>query len=279
MKGIEIFNKRLNLENTRNYILSIRTSSDGFLFSILDHFSNTYLYIKAFPVALYAQIAEMEALLKSEEFLNKSYFRVVFETCNAQSTLVPVAIFDAQKVEAFLAFDVSIDERDRVFYNLIHKLGVVNIYSVNSKMYSLLTERYSNLEQTHHHSSLLVSSFSAKSDPEFSVKLFLQIHKGWFDLLIIKSGELQMLNCFDYLGENDILYYVINALKQFQISPINVELVLSGYAVENQMETLLKDYIGKVSLADRPENIEFSPEFFSVSAHQFYNFYYTPFCE
>lgn len=279
MKGIDIFNKRLNLENTKNYILSIRTSPDGFLFSILDHFTNTYLYLKFSPVALYAQQKELETLFATEEFLKKKYHRVIFESCSAQSTLVPIALFDAQKAETFLAFDVTLDEREKVYFNMVSKLGIVNIYSVNCKIAALLSSNFANIEFLHHHSSFLLSSLASVIDKDYSVKVFLQVHHGWFDLLIIKSGELQLLNCFDFLGKNDLLYFVLNALKQYHISAVNVELILSGFAVEPEMALLLKDYIGKVSFADRPENIEFSTEFFAVPAHQFYNFYYTPFCE
>lgn len=279
MTEINVSNKRLDLEKSNNYILSIRVYPDGFLFSILNHFSNTYLFFREVQVPVHLQAEKLESLLSSEDFLQCAYYRVILESCNPASTLMPVSLFDANKAEVYFVFDNNLNSTHQVCYNNLSLIQVVNIFSVERKIVELLDKRFGKVEKVHQQTALLAKSLSyPKNTDDHSYKLSLQIHKGWFDLMLVKDGALQLLNAFEYVGQNDILYFVLNALKQFKVQPVDVSLCLSG-ADCNDLEILLSDYIGKVVKDERTERAEFPPEFFTISAYQFSNFFYIPFCE
>lgn len=279
MTEITISNKRLNLENSNNYILSIRVFPDGFLFSILDHFSNTYLFFKTFHVPTHLQVEKLETLLSKEDFLQTSFYRVIIESCHAHSTLMPAALFDANKANIYFEFDNELNANHQVVYNNVSLLQIVNIFSIDKSLVELLESKFGKVEILHQHTTLLDKSITDKQkSDEFKYQITLQIHKGWFDLMLLKGDDLLLLNAYEFTGINDVLYFVLNALKQFKVAPVDTLLRLSGEEATD-FEAILSDYIGKVEKVERTQRAEFAPEFFTIPAHQFSNFFYTPFCE
>ena len=273
-----ISNKRLDLENSNNYILSIRVSPDGFLFSILNHFSNTYLFFREVQVAVHLQTEKLKTLFETEAFLQKEYYRVILETCHAASTLMPALLFDSNKAAVYFNFDNATLPNHQVVYNNLSAYQVVNVFALDNTLFDLLELKLGKIEVLHQHTTLLAQNCVVQTAQSYPYRIYIQVHKGWFDMMLVKGNTLLLLNAYEHIGYNDILYFVLNGLKQFKIQPIEVALVLSG-TDGAELEHLLSDYIGVVVKDERTDRAEFAPEFFTIPAHEYSNFFYIPFCE
>lgn len=111
-------------------------------------------------------------------------------------------------------------------------------------------------------------------------QVFLNIHKGYFEITVIQGLRLLYLNSFKFSDTSDILYYVIFVLEQLGFVPSEQEIILMGDISEaSAITTQLKMYCGSLRFADSPDGLEFGGLFTGISMHQHFTLLNIPLCE
>lgn len=87
----------------------------------------------------------------------------------------------------------------------------------------------------------------AKTVQSDSVWLFF--HPGFFRIIVVINGKLQLANAFRFASEMDVAYYVLYVLDQLNVKADAVQTWVTGTILENgSVLNMLREYIGRVVL-------------------------------
>jgi hypothetical protein len=87
----------------------------------------------------------------------------------------------------------------------------------------------------------------AKNEKEEQLA-YLNVRKSTFDICIIKTGELQLVNSFEYFTPQDFIYYVLFCFEQLQMDTEEIQLYLMGNIKEtDEVYSYLYTYIKSIS--------------------------------
>ena len=75
-------------------------------------------------------------------------------------------------------------------------------------------------------------------------QIFLDIQDNYFDLLFIRDSGIQLFNTFSYQATTDIVYFLLNCIKECGINQEKAHLSICGPALkDNKLKELLSLYL------------------------------------
>ena len=87
-----------------------------------------------------------------------------------------------------------------------------------------------------------------------SQKLFLNVNDGFFELVFFKNKKLRFYNSFEFLKNEDVLYFLICCLNQLNLNPENIHLLCYGnISLNSSLYELLYNYIRNIEIIELPK--------------------------
>ena len=84
-------------------------------------------------------------------------------------------------------------------------------------------------------------------------QIFLDIQDNYFDLLFIRDSGIQLFNTFSYKATTDIVYFLLNCIKECGINQEKAHLSICGPALkDNKLKQLLSLYLPNPYFAKEP---------------------------
>ena len=84
-------------------------------------------------------------------------------------------------------------------------------------------------------------------------QIFLDIQDNYFDLLFIRDSGIQLFNTFSYKATTDIVYFLLNCIKECGINQEKAHLSICGPALkDNKLKELLSLYLPNPYFAKEP---------------------------
>ena len=84
-------------------------------------------------------------------------------------------------------------------------------------------------------------------------QIFLDIQDNYFDLLFIRDSGIQLFNTFSYKAITDIVYFLLNCIKECGINQEKAHLSICGPALkDNKLKELLSLYLPNPYFAKEP---------------------------
>ena len=118
---ISLIDEALNKEDIYKYSLSIRISSEEFLYCILDTKINKYLALESY---LFKKIHgkntisdKIDEIFKQIGWLKGSFKSIKIIYVSQKSTIIPVPLFEEKEKETYLNFNNTINEKEIVFHD------------------------------------------------------------------------------------------------------------------------------------------------------------------
>lgn len=238
-------------ENSSQYILSIRYSTDGLSFCIHDH-NNKLLVFFYQPYHLDnadAVIAKVKKIMVDDQLLNLKYKKVYILPCNKDKILLPAHAFNKNHLPDMYRLCLQPQKNDTLLYRKIKIMESYIVEALPRSFVTFLTARYQSLCIVNSAYPFIINSLS---NILFNTNhLFIDIHDQYFDLLLTRSNDILLFNSFDYGSVTDLIYYSLNCLQQCQVSKENLQTTISGNLVKdpNLPETFSK-YIPNISILD-----------------------------
>ncbi len=184
-------------------------------------------------------------------------------------TLVPSSFYDADKAKDVLEFNIGEIKNELVFTNDFNDIKL--IYSVPAELKNTIDKTFPNHNFKHIGYSSLKLFFT-----HFQLKnadMFLNIHNGQAELLIKKDWQTALYNVFKTQSDEDILYYLLFSIEQFDLDPQNLKIFISAnLETGNPLFNAIKKYINHVDftvsdkLIIRKEAFEQLPHHYYFSA-------------
>ncbi len=271
----------LDLNSTNHYHLSIRHSQDGLSFCILDLDYNKYIYLESIPFKEEYTIMEdyadyINSLLVGNEIFNKQYKSLYFMTVSPKVTLLPSELAKTGNLKNIYEFNQERGELDELHVNSIksgqHDLSI--LFIVHNYIATNLLDQHSNVKFFSQSTPFIREALEKSRKDYGKNKVYINVQPTFFDIVVIKSGQLIMYNNFKFYDENEFVYYILNVYKQLLLDPLKDELILSGeISKKSDHYKLLSVYVANRRI-DKPNDcFTYSYTFNSIPTYYFINFF------
>ncbi|MFO7719782.1 MAG: DUF3822 family protein [Gillisia sp.] len=210
--------------------LSIQVSLNGLSFLMLNCEENQLVWYKktTFPKEFNPVkiLKEIELVYDNEEFLQNPIEEVILLFSNDLYSIVPEEYFIEEEASNYLKFNTKILKTDVVAQDFIEGNNLVNIYIPYTNITNYFFDKYGEYEYKHSISVFAEAILSLeKSLPP---KVYLNNYTDYYDLIIVRNGNLVLSNSFKYDSPEDFIYYLLFTLEQLKLDPTEVDLILTG---------------------------------------------------
>lgn len=179
-------------------------------------------------------------------FSQKVYRVVYINFFTSKFTLCPSSFYDEDHKRQILEFNTGPVGDDIILRDDVSQ-EIRLVYAIDEHLKPALDLIFPN----HHmkHSLTVLSQMMLYSEDLASAQILVQIHDSNLAMVIRQDGKLLLTNLFSVNSTEDILYYILFALEQYQLEPSSVELTIVGNT-DSQSEAVLalRKYIRHVRL-------------------------------
>ena len=251
-----------NTEHLTNQELSIQLSLNGLSFCILNTDNNTVTYLKHFPLEKKQTPFELLDRVKhnfnTEEALQKNFKKVNVIHINELATLVPKPLFNESLLADYLKLNSKILKSDFITFDEIMVNDTINVYIPYVNINNFIYDKFGDFTYKHF-STILIEELLNIEKHVNETKLFVNVSKTHFEIIVIKEGKLLLYNTFEYTTTEDFIYYILFTAEQLQLNPETVTLVLLGdIAKGDKLYSIAYKYIRNISFGSRFDNYNYS---------------------
>jgi len=273
----EYYKEKLALENAANAKeannLSVFISHNSFVFTVSGkNFKNVsrLVHVELSNAAGLAQSfgERVTFLLNNYRLVTQKFEKVIISVLNKDFTLLPESYSDSNDIKAFLSFSSGIAE---VKNPLAHSIKNVKFcYTYEQELVQALEKAFPGAIIKHAgaiNNELFFSNHSLSN-----ANLFLTINDGLIEIAAKEKNDLLFYNVFNYENNEDVLYYLLFMMEQFNLNPLQIKLVISGQVQTTDPLILsIKKYIKQVSFVVHNTEIKLDGELTKLPQH----FYFT----
>jgi hypothetical protein len=203
----------------------------------------------------------------NENGFNKTnYKNIIVNWAGDHFTLVPSSFYDSEKAKEMLQFNIGNIEGESTFTNDINDIKLV--FSIPEELKNSLDRTFPNHSFKHIGYSSMKLFFT-----HFQLKnadVFLNIHQGQTEVLIKKDKKPVLYNIFKTQNDEDILYYLLFSIEQFDLNPTDLKLFISANKpVTDNLFSAIKKYVRNVDFTVSDKMI-IRKEAFSQTPHHYY---------
>lgn len=256
MQNIYYLDTNFSKENSFQYTLSIRYSTDGLSFCL--HDNSRLIAFSHQPYCLESQdevIARVKKTITEDEILRLKFKKVYISPCKKDKILIPAHIFNKNYLSDLFRVCLPTEKNNILLYRKIRMMEAYLTEALPRNFITFLTGRYQSLCIVNNAYPFLINSLN--SALLNTHHLFVDIQDRYFDLLITQSNEVQLFNSFTYNSVQDIIYHILRCLKDCRADQTNLQSVFSGTLVDDpKFYQLISNYIPNISvLTDNTLNL------------------------
>lgn len=220
---------------------------------------NKPLYICNYPIDNTINHTLSEHLIigiKHFQFSKKNYQHVYVNYFNQQFTLCPTAFYNSENNRSLLEFN-SGSTNDKLVLTDDINADIKLIYAIDESLKSTL-----DLIFPHHqlkHTLTVLSRLMLQSEELVKEHIILSIHTNYIDVIVKHDQKLLLANQFSIKTQEDVLYYLLFILEQYQLNPLTVNITVVGNLdTTSEIITSLKKYIKNIRLSLGHKSINWS---------------------
>ncbi len=252
--------KSFDLNQTHDYILSIRISPDGFSFSVIHSSGNKLLAFKSTPIKISHEkfiTRRFTEWLDTQEITGKNFRHTEILFYTEKFVLIPETCFVSEKSAAIFH---HLFENTIPFAVLDNQLVLADarlLFSVPKQLNQFLQSRFENVPILHPLQK--IATMFSPSENESRVVLYLTPQS--FCMLLFKNSRLVFANSFVVSTPADIAYFVVTVLNQERLTREETVLYLTGDRLQViNAESVLQHHFSSVVLPDLNPDVLFPPE-------------------
>lgn len=275
-----ILTNKANFKDGETCNLSLLISNNTFIYSISGYnYVNIYElgHVEILNLAGTGNLAEKVAvLLNNYQLLQRKFGKVSISILNKEFTIVPEAYSSSTDLKDFLAFSSGNSEIPKPLFHLVK--NVKFCYFFDQELFQFLEKTFANALIKHAGALDLELFFSNHS--LLNCNLFLNINDGLIELSAKDKNDLLFYNVFSYENNEDVLYYLLFLMEQFNLNPLSTKLLIGGQIPTNDPLVLsIKKYIKQVNFVVHDIGIKLEGELSKLPQHYYFNLLNQHLCE
>lgn len=222
--------------------LSIELGS-GFCFLSLGRKDNATI-IETAHITLSEHHPDFASILNHPIISGSTIHTASLSFANSKFCLLPDAIFDKDNRRASLALNCQLMENEEVFHKPLHTLQAQLIFAANQKVVQLFMEAFPEISFSH---TALHFIQQIEKINHASEELHISVYPQLFYCCSFLSGQVIIINSFQFRSPEDLLYYAVYVAEQSGLKPEKVKLCLSGLIEKGDSTSqLLEKYFNEV---------------------------------
>jgi len=211
---------------------------------------NKPLFLCNYPIenVINASLNEhLISAIKHFQISKKTYMHVYVNYFNQQFTLCPTSFYDPGNNRSLLEFNTAAVS-DKIICTDDINTDVKLIYAVDESLKSTLDLIFPNHQLKH--TLTVLAKLMLRAEELIKENITLQIHSNYIEVIVKQEQKLVLANQFTITTNEDILYYVLFIIEQYQLNPLTANLTIVGNVEStSELVTSLKKYIKNVRLA------------------------------
>lgn len=211
--------------------LSIQISLSGLSFCILNSADNKIDFLKRIDfksrLTPEAVLEHLKNNVAQEPLLSNTFDSVLVLFQNELSNFVPQKFFDDKHSADYLKFSSKIIKTDFISHDIIEVHNMVNVFVPYININNYVFEVYGEFEYKHASTVLLEHALKEEQNSE-AHKMYINVASFHYEMIIVKKGQLQLYNTFEYHTKEDFIYFILFAIEQLKLNPETLIVKLSG---------------------------------------------------
>ena len=209
--------------NSSEKVLAIRTGEKHFGFAVTSP-DATALYQLAWYTDTSMEEDALQEIYKSHPELGDQFSRVLVCYDHPQSILVPQVHYRQEDAPQLLRTVYGTPGRDMLMTEYVSDWQIQNIYSAPRETTDWISRHFATGDRWHTYTVGLRNT--GFIDPQGL--LSIDIRPEDFSLIVTKANRLLLAQTYSYATPADVLYYLLDACRQFSFTQENVQVCLSG---------------------------------------------------
>ncbi|MET0464958.1 MAG: DUF3822 family protein [Chitinophagaceae bacterium] len=238
--------------STGEQVLAVRTGEKHFGFAVTSP-SGDELYKLAWYTDASMEENTLQEIYQSHPELGEQFSKVIVCFDHPQSVLVPQVYYNMDDAPALLKTLYGTLNRDLLMTEYVQDWQIQNVYSAPRETAEWISRHFSDSERCHTYTIGLKNSGIAGAEDVLSV----DIRPDNFSLIVTRSNKLLLAQTYAYATPADVLYYLLNACRQFSLTQETAQLVLSGLITqESALYRELYNYFLNIQFRESGWNIQ-----------------------
>jgi len=243
-----------NITDKKYKKLTLQVTLNGFSFGIFDTLNNEIILIKEIDFNDFPKLSKVEDHYRNafndHSELNENYDEIVVIHDNNLGTFVPTALFDEEFLGSYLQYNTKVFETDFFAFDTLSNYEMNYVYIPYVNINNYLLDQFSTFTYKHSN-TILVSKLLELSKTKDEKQVFVHFSKGKFEIIVVQNQKLLFFNSFDFVTQEDFIYYLLFTTEQLNLNPEHYNLHLLGLISEDsEFFEIAFRYVRNVSLLD-----------------------------
>ena len=183
--------------------------------------------------------------------LDKIYGKIKISLLQTDALLVPMELFDASEARKKLN-EIYKTEAATFFNDMNAAANIVVAYSLPSISEKYINNNFYNAQICHSYSAIL-SSIKNNTTSSFFKLIF---HGSYFTVAAVKQQQLQILQTYNYVAAEDVLYYLLAIQQQLAFGADETALYISGLInKDSALFALMQQYFHTIQFEVANKNL------------------------
>ncbi|MBN1985186.1 MAG: DUF3822 family protein [Prolixibacteraceae bacterium] len=259
-------------ENTKEYILSIQVSLGGFSFSVVLASENRLLAWKKVPLTITDGkflSRHFQEWITQEELLKNEFREVKFIFDTTEFVLVPEQYFDETVKAKYMEMFFNLESETEIVASKIENQNAWLLFTLPKPLQENLQARFPHTEIVHPLKNCIENFPSIEAEKK---RLIILFSSTYFYTVLFSGQNLLLANSFELKHKNDIIFYTLSILKQFDIVPSKTDVFIAGELPQGE-ETIAEigKYFLPVQFLKPSRQLQVNSDIFTVPDYELYN--------
>lgn len=278
-----LIDETFDINQTKNYHISIQAGLNGYSFSVLDPLRNKYILLKHIPFTgemtnelLEEKVNEIQG---NDEFLTRKYYSAFFSWQSPRYTLIPGPLFNKKNLRTYFEFNHVLEELDEIHYNGYKGIDAYSLFAIPSELSNIVFRSFGNARFFHQTTPLIEHGLISHGGKSSLKTVLVNIYGNNTDIVVIQGENLILCNTFPWKEEKDIVYFVLYVYEQLKLDGTETPLYFAGeISRRSPVYEMLKSYISKVGFEKPNDQFTYSYTFNDIDHHWFINLFNLKMC-
>ncbi|NJE06700.1 DUF3822 family protein, partial [Thermococcus sp. M36] len=160
-----------------------------------------------------------------------------------ENVLVPADKFSANAAENYLSMVHGDNINEAILHDVVDATpAMVNVYRIKRVLFEMVRTNFMMVESKHLYSKILENTIGGYNFQTGNL-LKVQFYNKCLLLLLLKNGQLQLIQSYPCASQDDMLYYILSIVQQYGVQPEEIKIELSG---QLDTRTQYYDYLRKM---------------------------------
>lgn len=255
------FFKEEDFNESENLQLLIQVSDDFFGFTAFNALEKKVKAWVLYQAKNNVSLSETDLIeiKNAQDWLSYTYIKTTIVACDASNTLIPEPLYN--KENNFFNLMYGQKSSSIFFKDQIKIADAVNEYVIPNVLYQLIQTHFKNTVWYHNQSLLLQQTASTYA----RITVAISFHSIF--ITAEHNNKWMLLQNKPYQSPEDVLYHILNTIKQLGFDGEKTTIVLEGMAeADSALAILLHQYVNNM---EWNTNLQFSypVESSSISKH------------